>query len=310
MIKHNVSIVLRATAITIAITASTGTLAVYKSHLTSPSNSSHQFTYGSVLAVGPTADMKSIQAASVYAELNLTSETPSTESVDYNLVTATNSNEVSPSSDLEDLSDSSESKRSESSTNSTQQSKKEKQFEPYTSYVYPQVGLNVREEPNKYSDVILVAKQTQKVRVIQEVEDSEFVKIQLKGLTGYVSSKYLTTDYDSIPIPVTVVEYSYQGEKLNSKNGTVSGPSGKETYYNLPMGGCIRLMEALGYYAEYWVRSDGCKMYGDYIMIAADTSRYPKGTILETSLGTGMVCDHCESAAVYSGTWIDVAVTW
>ena len=51
-------------------------------------------------------------------------------------------------------------------------------------------------------------------------------------------------------------------------------------------------------------------MYGDYIMLATDTYRIPKGTILETTLGTGIVCDHCESAESYSGTWIDVAVSW
>lgn len=78
---------------------------------------------------------------------------------------------------------------------------------------------------------------------------------------------------------------------LNKTNGVFEGPSGKETYYNLPMGRVIQYMEALGYNYRYWVREDGVKMYGNYVMCAADLSIRPKGTILETSLGKAIVCD-------------------
>ena len=105
-------------------------------------------------------------------------------------------------------------------------------------------------------------------------------------------------------------EYIYEGKKLNSVIGTVSGPSGKETYYNLPMNVVVKYMEDLGYNYSYWVRDDGCKMYGNYIMVATDTRRIPKGTIIETSLGLGIVCDHCESAAGSSEIWLDIATTW
>ena len=97
---------------------------------------------------------------------------------------------------------------------------------------------------------------------------------------------------------------------LNKRDGVNYFNGQKETYYNLKMSGVIRLMEDLGYYSDYWVRADGVKMYGDYIMCAADTNRLPKGTIIETSLGTAMVCDHCGSAESYSGIWLDIAVTW
>lgn len=105
-------------------------------------------------------------------------------------------------------------------------------------------------------------------------------------------------------------EYIYEGKKLNSVIGTVSGPSGKETYYNLPMNVVVKYMEDLGYNYSYWIRDDGCKMYGNYIMVATDTRRIPKGTIIETSLGLGIVCDHCESAAGSSEIWLDIATTW
>jgi hypothetical protein len=59
----------------------------------------------------------------------------------------------------------------------------------------------------------------------------------------------------------------------------------------------------------YWVRDDGCKMLGDYIMVAADLSIRPRGSIIETSLGTALVCD-TGSFVNYNSTQIDVAVNW
>ena len=81
----------------------------------------------------------------------------------------------------------------------------------------------------------------------------------------------------------------WSGATLNAYNGVVQGPSGRETYYNLPMGGVIAIMESAGFYADYWVRDDGVKMYGDYIMVAADQSIRLLGSLVETSsLGTAI----------------------
>lgn len=44
---------------------------------------------------------------------------------------------------------------------------------------------------------------------------------------------------------------------LTKSGGVFAGPSGKETYYNLPMGRCISIMRDMGYDVEsypYWVR--------------------------------------------------------
>lgn len=83
----------------------------------------------------------------------------------------------------------------------------------------------------------------------------------------------------------TEPEYSWDGPVLTSYLGVVEGPSGKETYYNLPMQGCIDIMCDLGYDYEYSVREDGVKLYGGYVMVAADLSIRPKGTLVPTSLG-------------------------
>lgn len=106
--------------------------------------------------------------------------------------------------------------------------------------------------------------------------------------------------------------YTWNGEILNATNGTVEGPSGKETFYNLNMDGVVAIMRNAGYNeAEYpyWARDDGCKMLGDYIMVAADQSIRPLGSIVETSRGLGIVTD--TGTFIYNNPYaIDIAVTW
>ena len=82
-----------------------------------------------------------------------------------------------------------------------------------------------------------------------------------------------------------------------------------ETYYNLDMSRVVDTarQRIAGYAdAEVWERFDGCKMLGAYIMLAADYAAYPYGSIVETSLGAGIVVD----TGVDSPNKIDVAVTW
>ena len=100
--------------------------------------------------------------------------------------------------------------------------------------------------------------------------------------------------------------------KLTKSKGVHQGPSGRETWYNLPMGGVIKIMRGQGFSEEeypYWIRDDGCKMFGDYIMIAANLELRPRGTIVETSLGPGIVCD-TGGFAKKDTTGIDIATNW
>lgn len=103
-----------------------------------------------------------------------------------------------------------------------------------------------------------------------------------------------------------------QKKHITVQSGVFNGPSGRETFYNLPMKGVISHMRKLGYSAEdfpYWVRDDGCKMLGPYIMVAANIKTRPYGTILETSMGTAIVCDTGEFVKKYP-KGIDIAVNW
>ena len=115
----------------------------------------------------------------------------------------------------------------------------------------------------------------------------------------------LTPTYVQLPT-------TWSGPRLSRSSGVCQGPSGRETYYNLDMSGCVAMMRAKGYNSTdypYWVRSDGCKMLGPYIMVAANLKIRPKGTILETSLGWAIVCDTGGFVRNYP-YGLDIAVNW
>lgn len=101
-------------------------------------------------------------------------------------------------------------------------------------------------------------------------------------------------------------------KKLTKRSGVAYGPSGKETYYNLKMDGVVKIMRKAGYTEEeypYNVREDGVKCLGPYIMVAANLEKHPRGSLVETTLGTGIVCD-TGTAMIENPDMIDIAVNW
>ena len=111
---------------------------------------------------------------------------------------------------------------------------------------------------------------------------------------------------------LAVVETSYSGAKLSRSRGSIQGPSGKETYYNLHMSGVVSIMRRMGFSESeypYNVRADGVKCLGPYVMVAAHLGKRPRGSKVQTSLGTGLVCDTGGFAA-NNPTQIDVATAW
>lgn len=101
-------------------------------------------------------------------------------------------------------------------------------------------------------------------------------------------------------------------DRLTKSKGVHQGPSGRESWYNLNMNGVLKIMRDAGFSESeypYWVREDGCKMLGDYIMVAANLNTRPRGTILETSLGLGIVCDTGSFVNQYPDG-VDVATSW
>lgn len=104
-------------------------------------------------------------------------------------------------------------------------------------------------------------------------------------------------------------EHIYTGPRLSRGRGTIHGPSGKETYYNLNMSGVVSIMRRMGYDYEYWVRDDGVKMFGNYVMVAANLNLRPRGSLVQTSLGMGIVCD-TGGFAKKNPTQLDIATSW
>lgn len=100
--------------------------------------------------------------------------------------------------------------------------------------------------------------------------------------------------------------------QITKEIGGCMGPSGRETYYNLRMDNCVAYMRELGYDEleyPYWIRDDGAKMLGLYVMCAANWKIRPKGTIIPTSLGDAIVVDTGAFVVDYPNG-VDLAVDW
>lgn len=91
-------------------------------------------------------------------------------------------------------------------------------------------------------------------------------------------------------------------------DGFGDGPH-KETYYNLPMKRVCQIAKKKGIKGEYWETDDGLKMYGYFIICAANYDIHPYGSIVLTSHGPGKVLD-TGGFATTNPTQIDIATTW
>ena len=156
-------------------------------------------------------------------------------------------------------------------------------------------------DPNNYvASMNAVVVQNELITSVTTKTNSE------KKVTTMVTTTQSTTTTETPSIT------KWKGEVLSKSKGVVYGPSGKETYYNLNMNGVVNIMRSAGYSEEeypYWIREDGVKMLGNYVMVAADYNTRPRGTILESSLGTAIVCD-TGGFAKSNPTQLDIAVAW
>lgn len=93
---------------------------------------------------------------------------------------------------------------------------------------------------------------------------------------------------------------------LTAHLGRITYLGHQETYYNLRMNRVVNNANNLGIPSPYWVREDGCKMYGNYIIVAADYNYHPYGSLVVTSRGVGIVLD----TGTFKGDIIDIATSW
>ena len=93
---------------------------------------------------------------------------------------------------------------------------------------------------------------------------------------------------------------------LTAKMGRIVYGDHVETWYNLNMSKVVERSDAaLGVSDLYHVDERGVKMYGPWVIVAADES-VPRYSFVDTSLGQGIVLDRHETDKnVY-----DIAVEW
>jgi uncharacterized protein YraI len=174
-------------------------------------------------------------------------------------------------------------------------------------------SLNVRSGSSTDNSVLGTLSNGTEVTVTEK-ESNGWYKISYNGQDAYVSGNYLNVSDPSAVAAAdnsadTTASSTWTGPVLTKSAGTVQGPSGKETYYNLNMSGVVSIMRSMGNTDAYWVREDGVKMLGNYIMCAANLSVHPRGSLVESSLGTCIVCD-TGSFASSNPNQLDIAVTW
>lgn len=96
---------------------------------------------------------------------------------------------------------------------------------------------------------------------------------------------------------------------LTAYLGRITFQGHDETFYNLPMDNIVQQAHDHDIHMDYWERADGCKMYGKYIICAANFKTHPYGSIVETSRGEGIVLDTGDFAKSEPQT-IDIATNW
>ena len=188
----------------------------------------------------------------------------------------------------------------------------EEKPETYT-IMYATVELNIREQPNKESNIIDVININTELTTVDNSNENGWTKIKMNDNYYYVASKYLSNT--KVEIKPKVVENTKKNTNTTTKNNT--NTKNKNT-------GVLTKSKGVNYFnghRETWysqkvlpgkglkipgrhVDSRGLVCDGDgYICVAS--SDYPKGTIVETSLGTGKVYD----SGCASGT-IDIYCNW
>ena len=140
----------------------------------------------------------------------------------------------------------------------------------------------------------------------EEITTEELTTEEIATEEVYITTESITTAVDNYILTKNEnVLTAFKGVNYNSDGY-------KETYYNLSMNRIVKIMREKGYSEEeypYWIREDGVKMLGDYVMVAANLNAHPRGTLVNTSLGMGIVCDTGDAVSS-NPMHFDIAVDW
>ena len=168
---------------------------------------------------------------------------------------------------------------------------------------YTNTTVNLRENRSVKSNKIKTLPLNTQVEYVNNGSEWADV-IYDNGTMGYIKSQFLSKK------KVKINKNKLPKEHLTKQSGVFFYNGKRESYYNLDMSGVVAKMHQLGFKGEYSVRSDGAKLFDGKVMIAADLSVYPRGTILYTSLGKSIVCDTGEFVHQYGSSAFDIATNW
>lgn len=93
---------------------------------------------------------------------------------------------------------------------------------------------------------------------------------------------------------------------LTASLGKVTYNGHTETWYDLNMSKVVQRAQNMGIPCDYWVRDDGVKMFGPWVICAGHPSKI-RYTFVQTSLGDGIILDTHE---MDDTELIDIATTW
>lgn len=175
---------------------------------------------------------------------------------------------------------------------------------------YTTTGVNLREKPSLDSKIIRVLPINTEINIIES--ESEWLEVKENENTYYIYAKYISNEKTKIESPkvtsrsgdsvrknTNTTKGKVSSNPLTKSKGVVYFNGHKETWYSqkvLPGGG----LKIPGRHVD----SRGLVCDGDgYICVAS--SDYKKGTIVETSLGTGKVYD-----SGCAKNTIDIYVDW
>lgn len=135
-----------------------------------------------------------------------------------------------------------------------------------------------------------------------------------KTQNGHIISRSLVSEkLEKSPVPEITLIGTHPIEmhpltKVKGRNRyTIDGIERQETFYDLNM---KNVMQNCGAGGKYSVRPDGVKIDSDgYVIVAAELSRYPRCSIVKTSLGLGKVYD-TGSFALTNPEQFDLATDW
>ena len=168
---------------------------------------------------------------------------------------------------------------------------------------YTNTTVNLRENRSVKSNKIKTLPLNTQIEYVNDGSEWADV-IYDNGTMGYIKSQFLSKN------KVKINKDKLPKEHLTKQGGVFFYNEKRESYYNLDMSGVVAKMHQLGFKGEYSVRSDGAKLFDGKVMIAADLSVYPRGTILYTSLGKSIVCDTGGFVRQYGSSAFDIATNW